>query len=109
MTRLALPDDIWLEVAKYIPAKVLRGFYRINALFFNISMNLRYAEVHLSALTTRLDRLVEHLKLVVFAYHFASEKIISHGECDRLHYVLISCRLWLVKKKLIVASSRRAV
>ncbi|KAL0958916.1 hypothetical protein HGRIS_014233 [Hohenbuehelia grisea] len=75
---IVLPDDVWLEVAKYIPDAELRGFYRINSFFLNLAMNLRYEEVHLSALTTHLDRLLEHLKNDYIARRVRSLTLCPH-------------------------------
>lgn len=60
-----IPHDIWLHIAEYIPALVLRNLLIVNRSFFDIAMDCRYRQMSFVYLDNRMVRNLVRLKYVV--------------------------------------------
>ncbi|KAL0954897.1 hypothetical protein HGRIS_003830 [Hohenbuehelia grisea] len=73
-----LPDDIWFEIARFIPEAELTSLYGVNRCFFELALNLRYREVYLTHLTMHSIKLLEHLKDDYLSHRVRSLIVASH-------------------------------
>ena len=58
----ALPHDVWLHIAQFIPAKDIPGLISLNSAFFNIAMDSRYRQVSFAYLDNKMLRNLTRLK-----------------------------------------------
>ena len=55
-----IPPELWLRVAQFIPASVLRNLYSVNPVFLDLALNERYREINFAIGWT--DTTLKHLK-----------------------------------------------
>jgi hypothetical protein len=46
MLMKALPVEVWLHIASYIPKRQLQELRSLSSLFLDLALNARYAEIH---------------------------------------------------------------
>jgi hypothetical protein len=67
-----IPPEIWFHIAKFIPNKYLRDLLRVNSVFFNIAMDIRYKEIVISTRTIKQD--IKTLKRIrCMSLYFAND------------------------------------
>lgn len=60
----ALPHDVWLNIANYIPFLVLRNLYSLNSSLFHIALDARYRQISFIYWDDRLLRNLIRLRYV---------------------------------------------
>jgi hypothetical protein len=60
-----IPDDVWTQIARYIPLDHLKSLLTINRPFFNSAMNARYHTVELFSLDLNTFKLLMRLQSVI--------------------------------------------
>ena len=60
-----IPSDVWLYIAQFIPAIVLRDMISVNSVFFDLAMDERYREVSIN-FTSNETRMLSRLRFVEF-------------------------------------------
>jgi len=59
---MTIPHEIWLHIAQFIPALVLKDLYALNSAFFEIAMDCRYRQMSFAYLDKRMLRSLARLK-----------------------------------------------
>jgi len=76
----ALPHDLWLHVAHFLPALVLRDLISLNSTFFDIAMDCRYRQMSFAYLDNRMFRSLARLKYATLL--LLSEPTLTHTNRD---------------------------
>lgn len=59
----AIPPEIWLRTAQFIPSNILRNLYSVNPVFLYLALNDRYSDINLAIRwTTTMTKELKHLK-----------------------------------------------
>ncbi len=59
----AIPPEIWLRTAEFIPSRILRNLYSVNGVFLDLALNDRYSDVNLAiGWTGATTKYLKHLK-----------------------------------------------
>ncbi|KAJ7789089.1 hypothetical protein B0H14DRAFT_3892070 [Mycena olivaceomarginata] len=67
MSSPALPSEVWLQIAEYLPPQMVGDLYSVNRQLFDIAMHARYHQVSFAFLNTALCRDLERLRDPVVA------------------------------------------
>jgi hypothetical protein len=62
----ALPHDVWLNIADFVPSLALRSLYPVNASLFHIALDARYRQLSFIYWD---DRLLRNLIRLRYAQH----------------------------------------
>ncbi|KAF8957119.1 hypothetical protein BDZ97DRAFT_121376 [Flammula alnicola] len=58
----AIPHEIWLHIAQFIPVRTLQDLIGLNSTFFELAMNYRYRQMSFAYLDNRMLRSLARLK-----------------------------------------------
>ncbi|KDR80901.1 hypothetical protein GALMADRAFT_241405 [Galerina marginata CBS 339.88] len=58
----AIPHEIWMHIAQFLPASVLQDLLSVNSAFFEVAMDYRYRQMSFAYLDNRMLRSLARLK-----------------------------------------------
>lgn len=58
----SLPPQVWVAIARFIPALCLKDMLSVNRFFFNLAMDYRYRQISFTYLNERMLWLLLRLR-----------------------------------------------
>ncbi|KIY63379.1 hypothetical protein CYLTODRAFT_446644 [Cylindrobasidium torrendii FP15055 ss-10] len=78
MTPLALPYEVWMNVARWLPPLELGDLIGVNSALYNIAMDCKYGQISFSYLSTRMLQRLERLRVLHRDPHIARRVRVLH-------------------------------
>jgi len=59
----AIPPEIWITTAEFIPSSILRNLYSVNPVFLHLALNDKYSDINLAVTwSPQTAKYLKHLK-----------------------------------------------